>query len=264
MRELMLVPIVVALIFAPSHTRAQTGIARPDSVVGHTRPDASKLDPVVLTYIATLRQQGTDSARSLGERSVQLSRTMYAGQQAWEIVETHGAGANASVDTLVTDYTTLTPLHWGATQQMPTSGTLGAAARVVIEFRADSMIGVITAPSGRRTIVAPMPGGALLTAGHAEAALRALPIVAGWRDSVAVVVTDVAKTTVVPGAITVTGEELLLTTAGSYDCWLVSLTTDVGQTQYWVAKADRIVVKTSQVLPESGDVLQYSLTRISH
>jgi hypothetical protein len=260
----MLVPIIAALIVLPSHAVAQTVVARPDSIVPHARPDASKLDPVVLTYIATLRQQGTDSTRSLGERSVQLSRTTYAGQQAWEIVETHGAGANASVDTLVADYTTLMPLHWGATQQMPTSGTLVAAARVAIEFRVDSMIGVISAPSGRRTIVAPMPGGALLTAGHTETALRALPIGGGWRDSVSVVVTDLSKTTVVPAALTVTGEELLLTTAGSFDCWVASLATDVGQTQYWVAKADRIVVKVSQVLPESGDVLQYSLTRISH
>jgi hypothetical protein len=263
MRGWTLLPIVVAFVVVPRQATAQTGFMRTDSIAPHTRPDASKLDPVVLTYIATLRQ-GTDSARSLGERSVQLSRSTYAGLQAWEIVETHGAGANASVDTLVTDYTTLMPLHWGATQQMPTSGTMGAAARVVIEFRADSMIGVITAPSGRRTIVAPMPGGVLLTAGHTETALRALPIGAGWRDSISVVVTDVAKTTVVPGALAVMGEEQLLTTAGTYDCWVVLLITDVGQTKYWVAKADHIVVKTSQILPESGDMLEYSLTRISH
>jgi hypothetical protein len=263
MTRSLLPSIVAALIVASGHADAQVGLVRTDSTVSHTRPDASKLDPVVLTYIATLRQ-ASDSARSLGERSVQLSRTTYAGQEAWEIVETHGAGANASVDTLVTDYTTLMPLHWGSTQQMPTSGTLGAAARVSIEFRADSMIGVISAPSGRRTIVAPMPGGALLTAAQTETALRALPIAAGWRDSVSVVLTDVAKTTVVPGALSVTGEEQLLTTAGTYDCWVVSLATEVGQTKYWVAKADHIVVKTSQVLPESGDVLQYALTRVSH
>lgn len=263
MRGSVLVPLVAALIALPGAVDAQTGVPGTDSIGPHIRPDASKLDPVVLTYIATLRQ-GSDSARSLGERSVQLSRTTYAGQQAWEIVETHGAGANASVDTLVTDYTTLMPLHWGATEQMPSSGTIGAAARVVIEFRADSMIGVISAPSGRRTIVAPMPGGALLTAGQTETALRALPIGAGWRDSISVVLTDVAKTTIVPGAIAVTGEEQLLTTAGTYDCWVVLLATNVGQTRYWIGKADRIVVKTSQILPESGDTLEYSLTRVAH
>jgi hypothetical protein len=253
---------VLCSALAPSLSTAQLISSRVDTVT-RGRPDASRLDPVVLTYIATLRQ-GTDSARSLGERSVQLSRTTYAGQQAWEIVETHGAGANASVDTLVTDYETLTPFHWGATQQMPTSGSIAAAARVVIEFRADSMIGVISAPSGRRTIVAPMPGGAFLTASQTETALRALPIGAGWQDSVAVVVTDLAKTTIVSGSLAVTGDEQLITTAGTYDCWAVTLSTDVGQTKYWVAKADRIVVQISQVLPESGDVLQYTLTRVSH
>ena len=255
--------ILMGAVAAASVAGAQAAPARIDSAVPHARPDVARLDPVVLTYIATLRQ-GTDSARSLGERSVQLGRTTYAGQQAWEIVETHGAGANASVDTLVTDYATLMPLHWGATQQMPTSGSVGAAARVAIEFRADSMIGVISAPSGRRTIVAPMPGGALLTAAHAETALRGLPVAGGWRDSVSVVVTDLAKTTIVPAALNVTGEDHLITTAGTFDCWVVSLSTDVGQTQYWISKADRIVVKTSQVLPESGDILEYILTRISH
>src|SRR5258708_15628702 len=235
--RVLLAPVVAGCNVGPGRAHGQTGFPRVESIVPRMRPDATKLDPAVFTYIATLRQ-GPDSTRSLGERSVQLSRTTYAGQQAWEIVETHGAGANASVDTLVTDYATLMPLHWGATQQMPSSGTLGAAARVSIEFRADSMIGVITAPSGRRTIVAPMPGGALLTAGHTETALRALPIAAGWRDSVSVVVTDVAKSTVVLGEFSVTGEEQLLTTAGTYDCWVVLLATDVGQTRYWLGKAD--------------------------
>ena len=254
---------LVACCAGAAGARAQAVPVRADSTVPHARPDAARLAPVVLVYMATLRQ-GPDSAKPLGERAVQLSRTMYAGQQAWEIVETHGAGANASVDTLVTDYASLTPLHWGAAQQMPTSGSLAAAARVVIEFRADSMIGVLTAPSGRRTIVAPMPGGALLTAAHAETALRGLPLAAGWRDSVSVVVTDLAKTTVVPAALIVTGQETVVTAAGSYDCWIVALTTEVGQTQYWVSKTDRTVVRTSQVLPESGDVLVYTLTRISH
>jgi hypothetical protein len=254
---------VVVIVFFSSIAGGQAVTTRTDSVAPRTRPDATHLDPVVLTYIATIRQ-GTDSARSLGERSVQLTRTTYAGQQSWEIVETHGAGANASVDTLVTAYETLMPLHWGATQQLPTSGSTGAAARIAIEFRVDSMIGLISAPSGRRTIVAPMPGGALLTAAQTETALRALPVGAGWRDSVDVVVTDLARTAVIPAAVAVTGEENLITTAGSYDCWTVNLSTDVGQTKYWLAKADRIVVQVSQVLPESGDILQYTLTRVSH
>jgi hypothetical protein len=254
--------LIVAGMAGSRTARGQVVVAKLDTVVAHKRPEASGLDPALLTYIATL--QHDTSSRSLGERTVQLTRTMYAGDQAWEIVETHGAGANASVDTLVTDIETLMPLHWGATQQMPTSGTLTAAARVTIEFRADSMIGVISAPSGRRTIVSPMPGDALLTAAQTETALRALPLAAGWRDSLSVVATDLAKTAVLQAELAVIGEEQIVTPAGNYDCWLVTLSTDSGQTRYWVAKAERLVVKTSQVLPESGDTLQYSLTRVSH
>ena len=72
--------------------------------------------------------------------------------------------------------------------------------------------------------------------------LRALPIGAGWRDSAFVIATDLARTTPLAAVITVTGEEPLLTTAGTYDCWIVTLGTDMGQTQYWISKADRIVV----------------------
>ena len=253
---------IAILSAAPDVASGQVTPPRVDSIAPRTRPDGSLLSPVVLTYIATL-QQGADS-RSLGERAVRLSKTIYAGISAWEIIETHGAGSNASVDSLLADFQTLYPFHWGATQQMASSLTTSSAVRVAVEFRADSMIGIMMAPSGRRTIVAPMPGGAYLTAAHLETAIRVLPVNAGWRDSLSIVVTDLGKTTVIPGEISVTGSESLLTTAGTFDCWMVSLLTEVGRTQYWVSKADRIVVKTSQVLPESGDVLVYMLTGISH
>src|SRR3954466_10623051 len=125
---------IVALLVA-SAAGAQVSFNRPDSTAARVRLDASHLDPVVLTYIASLLPAGgVDSARWLGERSVQLSRTTYGGVQAWEMVETHGSGASASVDTLVADYISLAPLHWGATQQLPSSGSMGVAARVFAEF----------------------------------------------------------------------------------------------------------------------------------
>jgi hypothetical protein len=234
---------------------------RADSIAPRTRPDGSRLLPVVLTYLATL-QQGSES-KSLGERTVQLSRTIYAGIPAWEMIETHGAGSTASVDSLVADAQTLTPFHWGASQLIPTSQTTTAAARVSVEFRADSMIGLISAPTGRRTIIGPMPGGAFLTAAHLETAIRVLPVAEGWRDSLTVMVTDLGKSTLVQAEIAVVGEESIQTSAGTFDCWLVTLESDVGRTQYWVSKADRIVARVAQVLPESGDLLVYALTRIS-
>ena len=257
-------PTIVALLFA-SAAAAQVMPFRPDTGGARVRPEASRLDPVVLTYIATLLPAGgIDSARWLGERSVQLSRTTYAGAPAWEIVETHGSGANASVDTLIADLSTLAPLHWGATQQLPSSGSMGVAAKVTAEFRPDSMMGVITAPSGRRNMIQTIPVGAFVTAAQMETAFRALPLGPGVKDSVDLLLTDVARTVAVPATLAVTGDDRVTTTAGNYDCWVVVLATAVGQTQYWVAKTDRIVVKTSQLVPESGALLQYTLTRISH
>jgi hypothetical protein len=226
------------------------------------RPEASALAPVVLTYFATVTD--TTGPRVLGERSVQVATTTYGGEPAWAIIDTHGAGATASVDTVVADMASLAPFHWGATQQMPTSLMTSVAAQVSVEFRADSMFGVISGPTGRRTLVGPLPGEALLTAAHLETALRALPIDFAWRDSVTLAVTDLSGMVAVPGELAVRGTEQVQTTAGTFDCWMVMLTTPVGSAEYWVSKVDRIVVKSAQTVPESGERLEYTLTRISH
>lgn len=229
------------------------------------RPDGGSLAPVVLTYQAMLHQGGR--TRQLGERSVQLARTTYAGLSAWEIVETRGAGANAAVDTLVADFITLSPLHWGAMQPMPGlgGGIQPVGARIAAEFRSDTMIGVMSSPAGRRSLVVALQPGAYVTAAHFEVALRGLPIAApNWRDSTWLMVSGVGQTSSIAASLAVIGEEKLLTTAGTFDCWVVALTTDLGRTQYWVSKADRIVVQSMQVVPETGALLQYQLSRISH
>jgi hypothetical protein len=253
--------LMTALVLSASAASLQ---AQADSTAPRIRPDGGALTPVILTYVATL-QSGTD-VRPLGERAVQLARTTYAGLSAWEITETRGAGANATVDTLVADYLTLAPFHWGASQPMPGGGGIQpVAARVAAEFRGDTMFGVMSWPGGRRNLVTATQPGAYITAAHLEVALRGLPIgAANWRDSAWVLVSGVGKSASVAAAITVIGQETLVTTAGSYDCWIVSLTSDIGRTQYWVSKSDRIVVQLRQVVPETGALLQYQLSRVSH
>jgi hypothetical protein len=253
--------LALTLVVSASLARAQIG----DSIAPRIRPDGGALAPVVLTYMATL-YQGT-TPKPLGERTVQLARTTYAGLSAWEIVETRGAGSNASVDTLVVDFLSLAPYHWSATQPMPAlgSGMPPVGARIAAEFRADTLIGVMSSPAGRRNLIVALQPGAYITAGHIEVALRGLPIAApNWRDSAWVVVSGLGKSSAIPAAMQVVGEDKLLTTAGTFDCWMVALTTELGNTQYWVSKTDRIVVQTTQVVPESGAVLQYQLSRISH
>jgi hypothetical protein len=253
--------LALVLVMSASQARAQFG----EFTAPRIRADGGSLSPVVLTYLATL-YQGTQP-KSLGERTVQLAKTTYAGLSAWEIVETRGAGATASVDTLIVDLLTLAPFHWGATQPMPAlgGGMPPIGARITAEFRADTMIGVMSSPAGRRSLVAALQPGAYVTAAHIEVALRGLPIAApNWRDSAWVVVSGVGRSSAIPAATQVVGEDKLMTTAGSFDCWVVTLTTELGNTQYWVSKTDRIVVQSTQVVPETGAILQYQLSRISH
>jgi hypothetical protein len=240
-------------------------VLRAQDFAPRIRPDGGSLAPMVLTYQASV-QLKTES-RSLGERSVQLAKTTYAGLSAWEIVETRGAGANAAVDTLVADYLTLAPFHWGAAQ--PMAGLGGSiqpvGARIAAEFRSDTMIGVMSSPAGRRSLIVALQPGAYVTAAHFEVALRGLPIAAqNWRDSTWLVVSGVGKSSSVPAAVQVVGEEKLDTPAGSFDCWMVTLSSDLGSTRYWVSKTDRIVIQSTQLVPESpGAVLLYQLSRIS-
>ena len=254
---------LAALCLSAAGGGAQVSPGATVDIAPRTRPDGGALSPVVLTYVATI-QQGAD-LRSLGERSVQLTRTTYAGLSAWQIVETRGAGASASTDTLIVDYVSLAPFHWGASQPMPGAGAGQLiAARVSAEFRADTMFGVMSSPVGRRTIVASMIPGAYVTAAHFEVALRGLPLAAAWKDSTAVVISSFGKTASLPASVVVEAEEKLLTTAGTFDCWIVALSTDLGQTRYWVSKQDHIVVQSTQIVPESGATLVYQLSRISH
>ena len=72
------------------------------------------------------------------------------------------------------------------------------------------------------------------------------------------------STRVLPGEFEVVGQEKLTVPAGSFDCWIVSLTTDVSQVTYWVDKRDGFVVKTSQAaLQYNGGLFTYTLSRIA-
>ena len=232
------------------------GVFAQDSVVMAAPPrvlDAARLQPTTLVYQASLKRG--DSTRVLGERSVALASAVYGGQGAWLIVErTQGAAQYALLDSLWVERATMHPLHWS---------TYADFTRVIAEFRADSVFGGVTSPAGRRTIVADLPASALVTAGMSEIALPLYPLAAGFSDSVSVVATDLARMVVLRGALDVLGEERITVPAGTFETWLVSLTTDAGGPTYWVAKKEGIVVRSTRLVPETGALLAYDLTAIS-
>jgi hypothetical protein len=91
-----------------------------------------------------------------------------------------------------------------------------------------------------------------------------MPLAIGVRDSVSMVATDVARMTSVTAEVAVIGEERLTTGAGSFDCWVVTISADRGSSTYWISKTDQVIAKVMQIVPESGDVLTYQLMSISH
>jgi hypothetical protein len=144
-------------------------------------------------------------------------------------------------------------------------GTPPIGARIAAEFRSDTMLGVMSSPAGRKSLITAVHPGAYVTAAHFEVALRGLPIAApNWRDSTWLVVSGAGKSSSIPASMQVVGEEKLVTTAGSFDCWIVALSSDFGSTRYWVSKTDRIVVQSTQYVVEMSSLLTYQLSRISH
>jgi hypothetical protein len=215
--------------------------------------DASRLRPGSLVYTAHLRR--ADSTFNIGERTLSVVATTYAGIDAWLLLETTtGPPQYALSDSVVVDRSTLRLMHWGSYVDF---------TRAVAEFRSDSMFGGVTSPASRRTIIAPMPGNTLLTASVTEAALSIYPLIPDLRDSVTVAVIDPARTLTVRAEVAVVGEERVTVAAGTFDCWLVALTTDNGGPTYWVAKNDGTVVRSSRIVPESGGMLTYELARVT-
>jgi hypothetical protein len=246
----------VALTLASPVARAQGGADSipPTVPLVPSAPiplDASRLQPLTLTYAATLRNG--DTTRVLGDRTIQIAPMNYGGTPAWLLLETRGAGENSLADSLVVARTQLEPIHWAS--------TLGRS-RIGAEFRSDSVFGVLSTPAGRRTMIGDLPGTALLTSSMTEAALSLYPLALNWRDSVLVAVTNAPRTLVLHAEVAVVGEARVTVPAGAFDCWIVTLTTEAGGPTYWVSKRDRVVVRSAQRVPESGGMLTYELARL--
>jgi hypothetical protein len=246
---------VAALVGVSAPAGGQTGT---DTLMVALPPaprvlDGARVRPGSLVYNASLRR--ADSTVSIGERTVSVVPMSYAGIDAWLLLETTtGPPQYALSDSLVVERATLRLMHWGSYVDF---------TRGVAEFRSDSMFGGVTSPASRRTIIAPMPGNTLLTASVTEIALSIYPLALDLRDSVTVGMIDPARTMTARAEVAVLGEERVTVGAGTFDCWLVALTTDAGGPTYWVAKNDGMVVRSSRIVPESGGMLTYELVRVS-
>jgi hypothetical protein len=222
-----------------------------DSGARRLRYDPNALRSGQFVYEITLeRDAGTTI---LGSRTVSASITMYAGTPAWLLYETRLADGGVFSDSLFTDLS-LRPMHWAS--------ILGSA-RLVAEFRGDTVYGATSAPPGRRSMIGVVPAGAFVSAAMLETVLRLLPLNSAFEDSAATVSVTPGSNAVVPTRLAVIGEDRVRVPAGTFDCWVVSVRADPGRSLYWVTKQDPIVVRSAMDVPTLGNAqLIYSLTRI--
>jgi hypothetical protein len=213
---------------------------------------AAVIAPGQFVYETTLERGAGTTV--LGTRTVAVSQTAYAGAPAWLLLETRSGDGIPAADSLLAGIVDLHPIHW--------SSTLGGA-RLAAEFRGDTVYGATSAPSGRRSMVATVPSGTLISSSMLETVLRLLPLQTGWEDSTGTLSISLNGNSVVPTRLSVVSEESVRVPAGTFDCWVVAVHADPGRGLYWVTKRDPIVVRSVLDVPTLGGAqLVSNLTRI--
>jgi hypothetical protein len=247
--------LALGLAVAPPRAQAQdtsaTGAVVPaDTAPPRTLPvNGLLLRPQHLSY--DMQVLFPDSTHDVGMRYVDVEHATYTFFPAWVIADTR-TGSVAAVDSLYLSYVDLRPLHW--------TSILGDRSRMAIEFTPDSLYGGTSGPSGNQTIA--MAHGRDLLAGSAmtEVVLQLMPHGVGEIDSVTVIEVDLGASRIVPGAVSVDGEQDLDTAVGRVHCWVISLTTPDGTVRYWLSESDPVVVRTRQELPhDPGVIFQQTL-----
>jgi hypothetical protein len=245
--------LVIALLSVAFVGRAQTPLSeavRPRVL----RVDASRLTPGQFIYETVLERD--QSGTALGARTVSVTRATYANTPAWLLLETRADAVIPSTDSLFADVATLHPIHWGA--------TIGRS-RLSMEFRGDTAYGGTSSPAGRKSMVAGMPAGTLVSGAMLESVLRLLPFQSAWEDSAWTLSVSLNAVVSLPSRISVIGEDRVRVPAGQFDCWVVSVRAgESARGLYWVTKSDPIVVRSSVDVPSMGGA-QYvsSLSRFS-
>jgi len=214
--------------------------------------DATLLRPARYSYEVAVTRDGL--TQPLGLQTISFADATYAGAPSWLILETRDGGGIAGLDSVVASRDRLTPLHWGA--------SIGQA-RLAAEFTRDTLYGATSSPLGRRSLVGPAPRGVIASEGMLDGVLQIAPIEYGWTADVTLLVADLTATRVVAARLMVEREEEVTVPAGTFPSWVVSLRTGNGDKWLWVSKEHRIVVKSSQALPQlDGAVLDRVLTRV--
>jgi hypothetical protein len=228
------------------HAQADTTVHRPPLAVAALRPG-------IFVYETSLERDA--STTPLGTRTVNVSQSPIAGSPAWLLLETRTGDAVPGADSLYVDPTTLRPMHW--------SSTIGQA-KLAAEFQGDTVYAGASAPQGRRSVIGAVPPRTIVSTAMLETVLRLLPLQPAWEDSATTLSLSLSGLALYPTRIAVIGEDRVHVGAGDFDCWVVSVHTEVSRGLFWVTKQDPIVVRSTLDVPSLGGA-QYvsSLARIA-
>jgi hypothetical protein len=223
-----------------------------DASSSHLRVDATALRPARYSYDLSVTRDGL--MESLGTQTIAYTDATYAGTPSWLILEARSGSGISGLDSLMASRDALTPLHWGASTGL---------ARLAAEFTRDTLYGATSSPLGKRSLVAPAPRGVIASEGMLDGLMQLAPIGDRWTADATLLVADLTGTRLVAARLTVEREEEVTVPAGTFPSWVVSLRTDSAEKWLWVSKDERMVVKSSQTLPQlNGAILERVLTRV--
>ena len=206
-----------------------------ESLPPFERPNGLLLRPGTFTYQLSTRRDTL--VTPLGQRTVVVSETTFAGSPAWLIAESRSGTAVATSDSLYLVRADLSPTRW-----MATNGKSQLAA----SFGRDSMFVALQSYQGRTSLVTPLPVGALLTPGMVERIIELMPLAVGFRTGATIVLFDMSGPRAIPAELRVDRDEQLVLPDRTVDCWVVVLHGGTLEERLWVAKDSSRVVKTEQ------------------
>lgn len=230
---------------------AATGSTAQDTVPRHVLPlETARIQPFRRTYDMVV--QTRDSTVTIGQREVWLEPATYADAPAWRLVETR-TGMVPAAETLYVS-TAMRPLQWSAAQ---------GAARVGMTFVGDTMLGAISAPSGKQSMIVASRPDLVVSQAMLEALMPLLPLSPAWADSVGVLAVDLTGGSVIPSELAVIGEEdVMLDAVTARPAWLVALRAEMRTVLLWIDKENGEALRVQQNAPAHvGTLVEYRLRR---
>jgi hypothetical protein len=206
-----------------------------ESLPPFERPNGMLLRPG--TFVYQLASRRDTLVTPLGQRTVAVVETTFAGSPSWLIAESRTGTPVITTDSLFLARADLSPSRWVATN---------GGAQLASSFSRDSMFVAMQSYQGRASFVTPLPAGALLTPGMVERIVELMPLSVGFRAGATILLFEMGTPRAIPAELRVDREEPLVLADRTVDCWVVTLRGGTLQEQLWVSKEGSRVMKTEQ------------------